>query len=175
MLLFVGRMIEKKRPATVLRAFAESGLEYNWHLVMVGDGPLLGDMKSLARSLGVNSSVTYTGFVDAEKVHCLMAASDIFALPSAETWGVAPIEALSLGCNLLLSREVGCSIDLLKRYPDVHIVDSGDDVRMLAQKLEAIAPSATRRQSDDNRTFLRGFHYAQLGTGLQEFLEDSVV
>jgi glycosyltransferase involved in cell wall biosynthesis/protein-tyrosine-phosphatase len=64
--------------------------------LIAGDGPLDADLKLLARELGVESKVMFPG--DRDDVHDLIAAMDVFALPSlSEGTPMALLEAMALG------------------------------------------------------------------------------
>jgi glycosyltransferase involved in cell wall biosynthesis/protein-tyrosine-phosphatase len=63
---------------------------------IVGDGPLDRDLRRLAADLGVDAKVTFAGARD--DVHDLIAAMDVFALPSlSEGIPMALLEAMALG------------------------------------------------------------------------------
>ncbi len=65
-------------------------------LVMVGDGPLLEEMREEARKSGIESRVHFLGF--RRDVPKLMAAFDLYALPSLwEGLSISLIEALAAG------------------------------------------------------------------------------
>jgi L-malate glycosyltransferase len=92
---------------TLLRAVAILSArrpELRW--IIVGQGPLEADMRRLAASLGVDSSVIFTGFrPDATRI---MNAFDIFTLSSAwEGLPVALMEALALGLPVAATRVGG--------------------------------------------------------------------
>src|SRR5690606_18250447 len=54
-ILFIGRMVEKKNPLLLIRAFADINvLLPGAELTMIGDGPMLSGAKSLAQALRVN-------------------------------------------------------------------------------------------------------------------------
>jgi len=63
--LFVGRLVDQKRPGLALRAFASAkdALPSDAALVFVGDGPLRARLEAEARVLGVGRSVRFTGHV----------------------------------------------------------------------------------------------------------------
>lgn len=124
LLIFVGRMIPKKRPTLVVRAFARGATD-GATLIMLGDGPLRAKCQSLADELGVADRVLFPGFVQPDRVSEYLCASDVFVLPSSETWGVAPIEAVSLGVPVILSDGVGCHRDLVEGEACGTVVPAG--------------------------------------------------
>lgn len=123
-LTFVGRMIPKKRPELTIRAFAD-GAPDDATLVMLGDGPLLAECKSLSEQLGLADRVRFPGFVQPKEVPRYLAVADAFVLPSSETWGVAAVEAISLGVPVILSDEVGCHPDLVRNRKCGVVVPAG--------------------------------------------------
>jgi glycosyltransferase involved in cell wall biosynthesis len=72
-------------------------------LVCVGGGPLLDDMRTLARTLGVVDAVTFTGHV--EDVRDYLAAMDLFVLPSTrDAFSNAVLQAMAMGVPCICSR-----------------------------------------------------------------------
>src|SRR5690606_32746235 len=85
--LFVGKVIPKKRPADVLRA-AKRLQERNRavHVVLVGSGELDEALRTEAEALGV--SVHFAGFKNQSELPYYYAGADVLVLPSdgGETW-----------------------------------------------------------------------------------------
>ena len=91
----VGRLIEAKDHATLIKAFAKLDKEFH-SLTILGDGPLLADLKQLAKNLDVYENITFTGFVENPRDYLSM--SDLFVLSSnREGFGNVIVEALSCG------------------------------------------------------------------------------
>jgi len=63
-LIAVGRMVAQKDHATLIRALARAVETRDLRLVILGDGPLRGELSSLAASLGVADRVDMPGFVE---------------------------------------------------------------------------------------------------------------
>lgn len=99
-LLCLGPLIKRKNPIFLLEAFAEirQAAGDRVALVWVGSGPLRKGLEALARRLGLERAVVFTGYVpEAEKVAVLNLA-DIFVFPSLlEGFPLAPQEAMSCG------------------------------------------------------------------------------
>ena len=75
-------------------------------LLMVGDGPDLGEAMQRARALGVGDHVHFLG--EQDQVLPLLSVSDVFLLPSAqESFGLAALEAMACEVPVVASRVGG--------------------------------------------------------------------
>jgi len=78
-----GRLIEKKGLPVTLRAFAAFLGKYpNATLTIAGEGPLLGELQTLADELKIAGSVSFTGFISQEQLRDIYYRSHIFVHPS---------------------------------------------------------------------------------------------
>lgn len=113
-LLFVGKLIKKKRPRDVLDAahrLHEAGRRVG--LVYVGDGPLSGSLRTMARAMAF--PVHFAGFKNQTEMPAYYASADLLALPSdgGETWGLVVNEAMACGLPAVVSDAAGCGPDLI--------------------------------------------------------------
>lgn len=113
--LFLGRMHEKKGCDLLLRAWKEvvpdsfNGPGAEAHLIMAGpnDHAYGHEMKELARQLGLEGRVTWTGMLTGDLKWGSLAAADAFILPShQENFGISVVEALACGVPVLISNQV---------------------------------------------------------------------
>jgi len=94
--LFVGRLIYYKGADVLVRAMAEVDAD----LVMIGRGPLHGDLERLAASLGIAERVRFVEPVDDDDLAAWYHAADVFCLPSvarSEAFGLVQLEAHAAG------------------------------------------------------------------------------
>ncbi|MEM2087187.1 MAG: glycosyltransferase family 4 protein [Thermoproteota archaeon] len=85
-ILFVGRMVRRKGPDLLLKAFSTLLKEHpDARLVMVGDGPFLSSLKDLARQLKLEDRVEFTGALRGKALYSKYAECDVFAMPSRQT------------------------------------------------------------------------------------------
>ena len=78
-----GRLIEKKGLPVAFRAFAFFVRQYpNATLTIAGEGPLLDDLRKLARELSIEQHVSFTGFLSQEQLRDIYYRSHIFLHPS---------------------------------------------------------------------------------------------
>jgi len=98
---YVGRLVTEKGIDTLLRAMAD--MDNETRLVLVGSGPMEGELRALARELGIADRVTFQPPVTQEEMPQWMGAFDALVLPSLtckhwkEQLGMVLIEAMACG------------------------------------------------------------------------------
>ncbi|WP_349864031.1 glycosyltransferase [Leifsonia sp. WHRI 6310E] len=97
----VGRLSPEKNQGRLVRAFAAVHAENpQTRLVIVGDGPLAGELEALVAELGLAGSVFLTGMQ--RNPHAIMAKADCFVLSSDyEGQPMVILEALVLGLPIV--------------------------------------------------------------------------
>jgi glycosyltransferase involved in cell wall biosynthesis len=101
-------------------------------LIICGTGPLAGELRALARSLGVDEQVTFKGLVDNRTVAQYNAAADIFVLPSLlEACPTVALEALACGTPVVSSDNPG-GVELQRLFGEDLVVVPREDPRALA-------------------------------------------
>jgi glycosyltransferase involved in cell wall biosynthesis len=110
----VARLIPRKGIADLLQAIADlRGSNRDVELDVVGDGPLLAELRVRAQALGIASAVRWHGHVEHHLLPPLYTAADIFAQPSLhEGMSNTALEALAAGLPLVLS-DTGGSAELV--------------------------------------------------------------
>ena len=110
LVLFLGRLDPKKGCDLLIEAFAQlAEADPRAHLVMAGpDSRDHGqELRALALKQGIADRVTFTGMLEGPLKWGALRAADVFALPShQENFGVAVVEALSVGLPVLISERV---------------------------------------------------------------------
>lgn len=98
-----GNLIPVKNMAGLLHAFA--ALHGEPRLIIFGDGPESGALRTLCAELGLYSRVSFRGHCPREELAEAYAAADCFVLASrSETFGVAYIEAMAAGLPVIATR-----------------------------------------------------------------------
>jgi glycosyltransferase involved in cell wall biosynthesis len=115
LLLFLGRIHEKKGCDLLLRAFRSILSQVTpresseLHLVMAGptDSPYGAKMLELTRQLSLDKHVTWTGMLTGDLKWGAFRAAEAFILPShQENFGVSVVEAMACGLPVLISDRV---------------------------------------------------------------------
>ena len=150
-ILFVGKLIYKKHPFDLLRAYellnmGKSDLPninvnvrrsdfQKFNLIFVGDGILRPELENYVKEYNLKN-VHFTGFKNQTEIPKYYALSDILVLPSGagETWGLVVNEAMCFGLPIIASDVVGCGPDLVKHSENGYIFPVGD-IKALAKYL----------------------------------------
>ena len=96
LIVSVGRLVYYKGFDVLIRAMAS----VRGKLVIIGDGPLRGELESLAVQLGVSEKVVFAGEISNAAVRAYYHAADLFVLASvarSEALGIVQIEAMAAG------------------------------------------------------------------------------
>jgi glycosyltransferase involved in cell wall biosynthesis len=149
-LVNVGRFVEQKYPRFLIELLAR--LPRPFSLTLVGDGPLRPSAEALARQLGVEDRVRFTGVIPREEVYRELLEGDLFISGSRwEGLPIAVLEAMALSRPVLLSdipshreiAELGGAVPVLP-----HDLDAW--VRALGE-IAALPPAARAAQGAANR------------------------
>lgn len=126
-IVVVGRLVEKKGFSVLLEALRNHVSRADWHLTVIGDGPLRSELEERAREL----PVTFLGQRSRATVLAHLARAGLFVLPSVraasgdrEGLPVILLEAAALGTPIIASRLPG--IDEVIDESSARLVEPGD-------------------------------------------------
>ena len=110
-MLFVGRLVEKKGVKYAISAMpAVLKKHSNVKFIIIGDGPLEGNLKKQVTELGLESNIIFTEGISNSKLPEYYATADIFLGPSvtakngdSEGFGLVFVEALLCKCCVIVS------------------------------------------------------------------------
>jgi glycosyltransferase involved in cell wall biosynthesis len=114
--MFFGRVTDKKGVDVLIRAFAQVRREHQSRLVIVGpdDSGLVPKLRRIAEEVGLaEADVEFTGPVFGEERLAALATADVWALSShTENFGIAVVEAAAARCPVVISPGVNLAPDL---------------------------------------------------------------
>lgn len=124
-LLFVGRLIDAKRPLDTIRAFLDAPGAEKAALVIVGDGDQMALLREAAKG---DPRIIFTGWLkDPARIAGLMSISTAMLLPSShEPWGAVVNEAMAAGTPVISSDRVGAATELVQDGENGYLVSVGD-------------------------------------------------
>lgn len=142
--LHVSNFRQVKRTRDVIRTFANVAGDVKARLVMIGDGPQLGECKQLATELGVFDKCTFAGTYDA--IWELLPQADVFFLPSEyESFGLSALEAMACGVPVVASNTGGLP-EVVEDGVSGLLHTPGDTAAMTASLRRLLTDEATRKK-----------------------------
>ena len=118
-------------------------------LVMVGDGESHAGVEATVRTLGLGRRVHLAGRLPDADMHALMAAADVFCLPSlerSEAFGVVLVEAMALGTCCVSTDIPGSAPGWVVQHERTGLVVPPGDEASLAAALAGLAADAPMRE-----------------------------
>lgn len=109
LLAYTGRLSEEKNLGVLLEQFAiAQAMLPRLHLMLLGGGPALDELKEQARKLGIQRCVHFMGVVDYARLPDYLAAADLFVTAStSEVHPLTVIEAMATGLPVAASASPG--------------------------------------------------------------------
>jgi 1,2-diacylglycerol 3-alpha-glucosyltransferase len=154
-ILFIGRMIEEKRPEDMLTIFAQVyGQHSDAHLVMIGKGVLLELVKRRIEQEHLTDCVTLVPQIANDEIWKYYVAADVYAnLNKVEIFGMAMLEAMYYECPVVAWRAPGPDY-IFKDRVNGYLCDSRDAMvqrigEILEKRPEELIQKAKQRVEQD--------------------------
>jgi glycosyltransferase involved in cell wall biosynthesis len=144
-LVHLGRVRKYKAIDVVLRAFARVRATLaDARLIIIGDGPELPALKTLAQSLQLGDAVVFAGHVPAAEIVTVL--NQCHVVPNAspkEGWGLTVVEANACGVPVVGSDSPGLR-DSIRDGETGFLVPAGDADAFAARALDLLRDPALR-------------------------------
>jgi glycosyltransferase involved in cell wall biosynthesis len=148
----VGRAVEKKGYADLIRALGSLRADRDWRFEHVGGGPLAARLKEQAEALGIAGRVIWHGAQNRAFVFALLQRADLFVLPSRLTGsgdrdGLPNVlmEAQAFGVPVIATRVSGIP-ELVTHRKTGWLVDEKDPAGLAEAILLMIEDSGLRKK-----------------------------
>jgi len=155
-ILYVGRLAAVKGLRHLLEAF-RAVTDPRAVLVLAGEGEEGADLRALARALGIEARVRFTGHVASEATTAYYALATVAVLPSVTTpegkelWGLVVNEAFNQGVPVIATDAVGAAAGgLVQDGINGFIVPERDAAGLGAALNRIVGHDAVRRHMGDN-------------------------
>lgn len=174
LVLFAGKLEEKKSPLLLLNAFLKLARE-DVHLLFVGNGIQEAQLKEIAKG---QSRIHFIDFKNQSEMPVFYQASDLFCLPSAgpgETWGLAVNEAMACGKAILVSDKVGCGADLVKEKYNGMIFHS-ESLSDLSNKLSRLLKEKANllQYGMNSRSIIEQWNFTRIAETVEKKLNEEI-
>ena len=145
-LLMVGRMSVQKNPLFAVRALARLQ-ELPWEATIIGDGPLLDEVRQEVSAAGMSGRLRFSGWVGSAEVTAALRHSDILLMPSlSEGLPMVAVEAVANGLAIVGSR-IGGLADVALEGRNALLHELGDGPEGMAEALRVFLTDSGRLSS----------------------------
>lgn len=170
-ILFSAKLVARKDPMTLLRAFERMEQRSKAALVFMGDGELRGPLEEYVHRHAI-PGVHFIGFINQNDIPQHYAMCDVFVLPSTyEPRGAVINEAMACGLPVIVTDRCGSIGDIVLEGENAFVYPAGDDARLAAQLDTLVAdPSLRARMGRRSFEMIHEWDFAKGVEGVREML-----
>ncbi len=151
--IFVGSFIQRKYPEKILKAIAHSTIKDNFTLDYIGDGTNRKIIVQIIRDKGYEKNVRLHGFVDRQEVPNFLKKANCFVMISKdETFGLVYLEAMSMGCITIASRNEGMD-GIIEDGENGFLCEAGNEIELshIINKINTLPDEELKKISKNAR------------------------
>lgn len=182
-LVFAGRLVEKKGVADLLRAMPTIIKRVNGtRLLIVGDGPLRDELHALCRQLGLDDAVEFLGSIPNPQLPQILRRGRLAVLPfrvaadgDQEGLGLVTVEAM--GCGIpVITTDLPAIQDVVQDGHTGRLTPPGDPARLAERVIELLGdqPHATTLAENARRAAFARFDWDGVSRRYAQLLSDDV-
>lgn len=168
----VGRLSSEKGISGLLEALSNVAADIRPQLLIVGDGPMRGELDQLVDLLGLGDWVRFAGRLPEAETLAAIAQSDVLVLPSfMEGLPIVLMEAMAMGKPVIATRVAG--IPELVEDGVNGLLFTPSDWHQLAEKIAKLAKDEALREelgSAGPRSIAREFNVRRSAERLRDLL-----
>jgi glycosyltransferase involved in cell wall biosynthesis len=171
-ILFSAKLVPRKDPMTLLRAFEAMKHRSGAALVFMGDGELRDELEAYTREHRVGN-VHLIGFVNQRDIPGHYAMSDVFVLPSVyEPRGAVINEAMACGLPVIVTDRCGSIGDIVQEHDNAFIYPAGDSASLRDALDTIVSDDALRsRMGERSRAIIADWDFARGVAGVRQMLD----
>jgi len=159
---YIGRLDAEKHISVLVRAFKRVKEEQpNAHLLIVGFGTDVPNLKALTKQLKLTKDVTFTGRVSDDEIVELHKIGTVFCMPSpAELQSIAALEAMASG-QPVVAVDAGALRELCQNGRNGYLCEQDNDKEIAAGLLKIIKDPKLREKMSKESLKIAGTHDLQ--------------
>jgi glycosyltransferase involved in cell wall biosynthesis len=168
--VFSAKLVERKDPMTLLRAYAQLPDRDRAAVLFLGDGILRQPLESFAREHEL-ANVRFAGFVNQSELPKFYGMSDVFVLPSTyEPRGAVINEAMACGLPVIVTDRCGSIGDIVRGGDNAFIYPAGDANALAAAMERLTDPALCARMAQRSREIIATWTFARGVEGVKAAL-----
>jgi len=169
--LFSAKLVERKDPFALLKAYERMRHRGRAAVVFMGDGVLREPLERHAREHALGGA-HFIGFVNQAAIPSHYAMADVFVLPSTyEPRGAVINEAMACGLPVVVTDRCGSIGDIVLDGDNAFVYSAGDDAALAAVMDRLVEDAELRkRMGERSREIIAGWDYRRGVAGVKEML-----
>ncbi|HEV2720538.1 MAG TPA: glycosyltransferase family 4 protein [Thermoanaerobaculia bacterium] len=168
--LFSAKLVERKDPFALLKAYERMQQRNRATVVFMGDGVLRDPLERYARDHDLGGA-HFIGFVNQTAIPKHYAMADVFVLPSTyEPRGAVINEAMAVGLPVVVTDRCGSIGDIVLDGDNAFIYPAGDAAALAAVMDGLIDAELRARMGQRSREIIATWDYARGVAGVNEML-----
>ncbi len=180
LLLFCGRLIQRKGLDVLIRAFPELLRRRRVRMVITGEGDRKAEWEELAREMGVDDAIEFAGFVSTERLAELYRECAVYVHPAiyddngdTEGLGVVLVEALR-NRKPVVASAVGGIVDVIVHEETGLLVPEKDEAALVEAITRILDDSKLARRLGETggRHVRREFDWDRIITGIETLYQE---
>jgi glycosyltransferase involved in cell wall biosynthesis len=169
--VFSAKLVERKDPMTLLRAYEQLPDRDRAAVLFLGDGVLREPLETFAREQKL-ANVHFAGFVNQRELPKYYGMSDVFVLPSTyEPRGAVINEAMACGLPVIVTDRCGSVGDIVLEEENAFVYPAGDAEELSKSITRLIRdPQLRARMAQRSREIIAGWTFARGVEGVKAAL-----
>lgn len=138
--IYVGSLVKRKHPITVLKALLNVYPKKDFHLEYIGEGAESSQLIKIKKKEKLENNVTLRGLIKREEIITHLKNAECFIMISShEAFGLVYLEAMAMGCITIASRNEGME-GIIKHGENGFLCEAGntEELSMLIKKINSL-------------------------------------
>jgi len=172
-ILYVGRLIEKKGVEYLIEGYSKLRREYHdVSLLILGYGHKKQELRKLCQSQNI-PGVYFVNHVEMDEMPRFYGIADLFVLPSRrDIWGLVLNEAMACGLPVITTKKVGASVDLVREGVNGWIVAEENPAELYGAIRKIVTNSSLRQKmGQESSRIIRRFSIDNAANGFLSAIE----
>jgi glycosyltransferase involved in cell wall biosynthesis len=176
MLVHIGRVAHEKNIDFLFQVLARVRKSIpDVLMVIAGEGPALGHLKSLGKKLGLQNNLRFVGYLDRETtlMECYNAGNAFIFASRTETQGLVLLEAMAIGVPVVSTAVMGTR-DILK--PEQGALVAEETIEDFAEKLTRLLndPELQERLGREAHEYARTWSSDEMALKMVQFYQETL-
>ena len=147
--IYIGSFIQRKYPEKILNAISQSSIKNDFFIDYVGDGVNRKLIEKIVKENNFEKNVCLHGFINRQDIPAILKRAQCFIMISKEeTFGLVYLEAMSMGCITIASRNEGME-GIIEDGKNGFLCEAGNEteLKQIIEKINSMTNSQLKEIS----------------------------